>query len=70
MTQHTDPLIVTLEAQQWNVVLAGLGELPWRVANPVMQRLLPQLEAAATAADQPIARTNGDAREIEDHVAA
>lgn len=72
MTQSTDPISITLEAQQWNTVLAGLGELPWRVANPVMQKLFPQLEAVATVVDptKPIARTNGDAREIEEHVAA
>ena len=46
----TDPVTATLEAQQWNVVLAGLGELKWKDANVVIQKLMPQLDAAVEAA--------------------
>jgi hypothetical protein len=63
-----DPITVTLEAQQWNVILAGLGELPWRAANPVIQKLVPQLDTAVAATDTP-AKANGDAREVEAHAA-
>jgi hypothetical protein len=70
----TDPIAVSLEAQAWNVVLAGLGELKWKDANPVIQKLVPQLDAAVAAADQP-AKGNGldhgepDER-VEDRAAA
>ena len=49
MTQPTDPISVTLQAQQWNVVLAGLGELPWRVADAVIREIATQAGAATEA---------------------
>jgi hypothetical protein len=41
----TDRLTATLEAQQWNQVLAALGEGPYRIVNPIIQALHDQLYA-------------------------
>jgi hypothetical protein len=41
----TDRLTVTLEAQQWNQVLAALGEGPYRVVAPIVHALHDQLYA-------------------------
>lgn len=40
--QPEEPLTATLAAQDWNVVFAGLGELPMRVARPVYDRIIAQ----------------------------
>jgi len=39
----TDRLQASLEAQQWNQVLALLAEGPYRVVMPIMQTLIEQL---------------------------
>jgi hypothetical protein len=36
-------LSVTLEAQEWNVVFAALNELPMRIARPVHDKMMAQL---------------------------
>lgn len=41
----TQPFSVTLEAQQWNAVLAALSEAPFRVAAPLIQDISGQLQA-------------------------
>jgi hypothetical protein len=50
-------LTVTLEAQQWNSVLEGLGELKYKIAAPLVAALTEQLtrgaQAQATAITQP-----------------
>lgn len=38
------PLTCTLTAQEWNVVLAALNELPRRVSDPVFAKLMAQLQ--------------------------
>lgn len=38
------PLSVTLAAQEWNLVLGALGEAPWRVAQPLIQKIVGQIE--------------------------
>jgi hypothetical protein len=38
------PIMISLEAQQWNVVLGALGEAPWRISNPIIQRIVGQIE--------------------------
>jgi hypothetical protein len=43
------PLTVTLEAQSWNIVLEGLGELKYKVAAPLVQALSEQLQRGAQA---------------------
>lgn len=45
----TQPFTVTLEAQQWNVVMAALNEAPYRHAAPVIQTLSEQLKEQAGA---------------------
>lgn len=56
--EANDPVQITLTAQQWNVVIAALNDAPYRVAAPVIERILAQvkdgrpggttIEAAAT----------------------
>lgn len=41
----TDPLMVTLDAQTWNVVLDQLADGRYRVVAPIIQNLGGQLEA-------------------------
>lgn len=41
--QPNQELTAVLEAQEWNVVLSALSELPMRVSRPVFDRLLAQL---------------------------
>jgi hypothetical protein len=48
----TDRLTVTLEAQQWNQVLAALGEGPFRVVNPIIQALHDQIYAQQSEYEQ------------------
>jgi hypothetical protein len=43
----TDQIRLMLEAQQWNVVMTGLQELPYRVSAPVIAALSQQFEALA-----------------------
>ena len=48
MNQIMEPntlLVVKLEVQQWNVILAGLGELPLKYSLPVHAVLMEQLQA-------------------------
>ena len=37
------PMHATLTAQEWNVVLGALGETPYRIAAPIIQKLGMQL---------------------------
>jgi hypothetical protein len=46
------PLTITLEAQQWNSVMAALAETPYRIAAPLIQAISEQLQQqAATVAE-------------------
>ena len=47
VVEATMPISITLEAQQWNQVMAGVGEMPWRLANPLMNAIGQQMQAAA-----------------------
>ena len=69
--QPNEPITITLEAQQWNVVLGALGEIPWRLADPVIRAITSQANPAAPEAlgEMPAVKPNGDAREIEAHAA-
>lgn len=57
----TDPVSITLEAQQWNIVLGALGEAPWRIADPVIRAIAQQTQPqAATPEPEAIAaKPNG-----------
>jgi len=57
----------TLEAQEWNLVLAGLGELPFKVAVAVVEKLRNQLLNPAQMQQRPVPlnRPNGDGRQAQ-----
>ena len=38
------PLTVTLSAQEWNMVMSAVNELPHRIARPVFDRIGQQLQ--------------------------
>jgi hypothetical protein len=44
----TTPFTVTLEAQQWNAVLAALTDAPYRVSAPLIQAISNQLQEQAS----------------------
>lgn len=67
----TDPISITLEAQQWNVVIGALMEAPWRVADPVLRAITAQTNeqpAGELAGAPPPVKPNG-AGEAETHTA-
>ena len=43
----TQMFSIALEAQQWQGILASLGDAPWRVANPLIQAISMQLQNQA-----------------------
>lgn len=53
MIRPDQPMRVVLQAVDWNVVLAGLQELPMRVAAPVFAKIQQQLEAPPQPPPQP-----------------
>jgi hypothetical protein len=57
MTQPTDPITITLQFQQWNVVLTALGDAPWRHADPVIREIGQQAAQVTQAIQQPAAQT-------------
>lgn len=60
--QPDQPLAVTLEAQQWNVVLGALQEAPWRIADPVIRKIAQQIEQSQQTQGEPLPaaqRSNG-----------
>jgi hypothetical protein len=46
----TQPISCTLEAQEWQVVFAGLNELPMRVSRAIFDKLLGQVTRGNRAA--------------------
>jgi hypothetical protein len=53
-------LAVSLEAQAWNIVLEGLGELKYKIAAPVVAALTEQLTRQAQAQAAAITRPAGN----------
>lgn len=51
--QSDQPVTVTLAAQDWNVVLGALGEAPYRLAAPVVQRIMEQVQEQHPPAAKP-----------------
>jgi hypothetical protein len=42
---HPDTeLAVTLTAREWQVVLAALGDAPYRLASPIVQNIIGQVQ--------------------------
>jgi hypothetical protein len=37
-------ITITLEAQQWNVVLGALNEAPYRIAAPLINKIVEQVQ--------------------------
>jgi hypothetical protein len=61
-TQPRDPsaaIPITLQAQEWNAVLAVLMDAPYRVAAPLIQKITEQGLAHSSA--PPPAKPNGAA---------
>jgi|KBSMisStandDraft_5_1062788.scaffolds.fasta_scaffold91683_3 hypothetical protein len=48
----TQPFQVTLEAQQWNAVLAALSDAPYRISAPLIQAIGEQLQGQAQSNGQ------------------
>ena len=65
------PIAVTLEAQQWNIVLAGLAELPLKFSDVIDKKLKAQLYAAteATAAERAATPKSNGADHARDQAA-
>lgn len=55
--EPTAPIAITLQAQQWNLVLAALGDAPYRIAAPLIAAITEQAQQADAPA--PAARSNG-----------
>jgi hypothetical protein len=49
----TDPVTVTLQAQEWNSVLAALIEAPYRIAAPLVQKIGEQARGVTGQAKPP-----------------
>lgn len=45
--QPTDIIAVRLQAQQWNVVMSALAEIPWRMSAPIIEAIRGQSFAGA-----------------------
>jgi hypothetical protein len=62
--QPVDPtaaIAITLQAQEWNMILGVLHDAPYRIAAPLIQKIGDQAQSAAA---QPPAKPNG----VDDHV--
>ena len=57
--QADQPISITLEAQQWNAVLGALGEAPYRIAAPLINRIVEQVQAQQSPAAPLVAKPNG-----------
>jgi hypothetical protein len=49
----TDPVSVTLQAQEWNSVLAALMDAPYRIAAPLLKKIGEQARVQTTAPANP-----------------
>lgn len=63
--QNDQPITITLQAQQWNTVLGALNEAPHRIARPVFDSIIAQIEGHATAS--PVAAKPNGADEHAPH---
>jgi hypothetical protein len=59
----TTPISVTLQAQQWNAVLAVLSDQPYRLSAPLIEAITTQANAVAVATAGAPSQPNGS-----DHV--
>lgn len=50
-TQNQNPSVtISLTAQEINVILAALQEVPYRIADPVLKTIVPQVQSAQQSA--------------------
>ena len=64
MIEPTAPINITLQAQEWNVVLGILHDTPnlpvaFRIVAPLIAKMTEQAQAQAMAAPPPITKPNG-----------
>lgn len=61
MVDPETPISATLQAQEWNTLIGILIEAhaPWRVTNPLINKLMQQAQAGARAAMPKPAVANG-----------
>jgi hypothetical protein len=45
--EPTAPVAVTLQAQQWNGVIAALVKAPWEMADPLIRQITAQVASQA-----------------------
>jgi len=66
--QPNSPITITLAAQQWDTVLGALNEAPHRVARPVFDSIIAQIQSQQPQADaSPIAAKPNGADEHAPH---
>lgn len=51
--EPTTPLVITMQAQEWNQVLHWLGKQPYEVVAPLITKMSEQAQAAAGQLVQP-----------------
>ena len=61
------PLTVTLQAQEWNMVLGALQELPYKFSHPLFDKLQRSLMSQGQAQVPPevLRPPNGDGRQAQ-----
>lgn len=64
MVDATTQIPVSLEAQQWNIVLGALSKIPWWEANPVILAVRAQCDAFTASAPVLMPRPNGEDRQV------
>lgn len=59
--QSEQEIPIILQVQEWDVIFRALGDLPYRFAQPVIQKMAPQLQKHAEAEPAPAsgAKMNG-----------
>ena len=56
---------VTLEKSEWNQILSVLGEVPWKISNPLILRIVQQLSAQENG-QVPVGTTDSDGPSLRD----
>ena len=57
---QADQLVtITVTAAELNMILAALNEAPYRVASPIIQKIMAQVADLQSEPEPPALRTNG-----------
>jgi hypothetical protein len=59
------PITITMQAQHWQTVLNALQEMPFRMANPVVQELTKQFQQAMGTQQVEITPTHSNGNGID-----